>query len=171
MQHDACRAIASAVKVLQSEPLSQRGRELLSTIARSANEAADEIEYLQTAASVYRPDETLPQAYDDCRLSNKEREFLTILYRAKGCVVTRPNIMAQLYSRQDVKGGKNSEEVGPKILEAFLFLIRRKLKPFRKHLEDQGLPSIVETLFGTGYRLVHLNQYNAIHEGKYKTNK
>ena len=167
--HETCRTILSAVRVLQSEPLSQKAKDLLHTITKNANEAAEEIEYLQTAASVYRPEGTLPIEYDACGLTKRERAITLCLYTAKGCIVTRANVMAQMYANNDAWGSKSPEDVNPKITDVYLHKIRPKLKSQQDALEAKGFPSVIETVFGVGYRLVHKSKANQAHDGKYRT--
>lgn len=166
-QHETCRAILSAVKVMQSEPLSQKAKDLLSTISRNANEAAEEIEYLQTAASVYRVSDEFPKEYDDCKFTLRERQFVDILYRAKQQTVVFESLMAQIYANGSFHGRvKHEDGVNRDVLKAFAYYARQKIAKHRKTLEKAGYPSVIETVWGVGFRLVHLNKQNADKNGK-----
>lgn len=158
--HEACRAIVSAVQALQAEPLTHKGKELLSVIARNANEAAEEIEYLQTAASTFRPVEkhTLPNAYEACRLTTRERDILTILHRAQGRPVSRAFIFDEIY-------GANSSRQ-EKTLDVLVKLIRDKIHPNTTELHAEGHPTIIETIWGVGWRLVPKTKLNATTRGR-----
>ena len=167
MQHETCRSILSAVKVLHSEPLSQKGRESLQAITKSANEAAEEIEYLQTSASIYRISEDFPKEYDDCKFTLRERQMVDILYRARQQTVVSGSLMAQIYANGSHHGRVKGEDgVSAEVLKAFAYYSRQKLLKHRDKLEAAGHPSIIETMWGVGYRLVHANKENSKKNGK-----
>ena len=174
MLHEACRAIVSAADALRSEPLSQRGKETLAQIVRFANDAAGEIEYLQTCATTDRPKpiSEIPAVYFETGLSRQRLQMLSLLYRAQGRVVTHDMLMAEMYSqgRLDRRGlSKNKsmkEDPGQAVLQTYACQIRGRMDKVADKIEAAGEPSIIETIWGVGYRLVHVTEKNLKFRGR-----
>ena len=169
MLHESCRAIVSAADSLRAYPLPDKAKDLLATIVRHANDAAGEIEYLQTSANSFREDipiAGLPQAYFDLGLSPRRLEMLSILYAAKGAVVSYGRLMAALYGNdgRDMRGKPRKSnfhedsEALPNILKVYCSHTRKQLAAGASRLEAEGLPSAIQTVWAYGYRLVHESQ-------------
>jgi DNA-binding winged helix-turn-helix (wHTH) protein len=175
MQHESCRAIVSAADALRAEPLSQRGKETLAQIVRFANEAAGEIEYLQTCATTERPTESisdLPAVYFEAGLSRQRLQLLSILYRVRGRAVRHETLMSELYARGRLDrrglmpGVDIGEEPKPSVLQTYVCQIRGRLDAVASVIEAAGEPTIIETIWGVGYRLVHATEKNLKFRGR-----
>lgn len=177
MLHEACRAIVSAADALRAEPLSQKGKETLAQIVRFANDAAGEIEYLQTCATTDRPKpiSEIPGIYFETGLSRQRLQMLSLLYLAKGRVVTHDTLMSEMYARGRLdrrglaKDRDMREDPSPRVLMTYVCQIRDRMDKLAAKLEAAGEPSVIETVWGVGYRLVHLSDANEKLRGRGRT--
>lgn len=165
MQHEACRAIVSAADNMRSLPLPAQARELLAVIVRNANDAASEIDYLQTAVASFRPVPTcsLPTAYENLGLTRSERTIVECLVAAKGRPCSRNQIYNYLYASGPYKSNDYPEV---KIVDVFISKVRSVLDKNNASIEAAGQPSVVMTHFGIGYSLEHLTEKNRKYKGR-----
>lgn len=162
---------------MRAEPLSQKGKETLAQIVRFANDAAGEIEYLQTCATTDRPKpiSEIPSVYFETGLSRQRLQMLSLLYAAKGRVVTHDTLMSEMYARGRLdrrglaKDRDMREDPHPRVLMTYVCQIRDRMDKIAAQIEAAGEPSVIETVWGVGYRLVHLSDANEKLRGRGRT--
>jgi DNA-binding winged helix-turn-helix (wHTH) protein len=80
--------------------------------------------------------------------------------------------MHQMYAngRMDGRGKRKNrplaQDVNPRVLMTFICQVRDKLDNIADQLEAEGHPSVIETVWGVGYRLVNESTTNKALRGR-----
>lgn len=156
MQSENCRLAMNALSAIErTVPNFAQISPLIEQAKRAVNLADGEVQDLQTIAAQYRTIETkptLPDAYGALGLTGREEMFLQGLLAGNGRMVSSEQLHYWVYGYAD-------DAPALKIVDVFICKIRRKLKDrpaVIRAIETSGHPAIIQTIWGRGYKLVHM---------------
>lgn len=158
VQHESARKALRIIDALQTGKGAGQLHQLLGDMQVEINKLAVDLDDAQTALARHLSmahaliPQTLPAAYDDLRFTRHERAMVECLFSAKGRAITKQAVLDYMYP----VNADDAPEI--KILDVYLCKIRQKLaaKPdVGRLIEAKGFPTVFETVWGQGYRLVH----------------